>query len=76
MERDLLGRAARDAAILFVAAIALGFIYNAASPLGVNFGIRMEAPRAKSSANSVYSNETVAISPQTQRSTVYRNVGP
>src|SRR5438132_693942 len=73
MERDLLGRATRDAVVLLVAATALGFVYNAATPLGVSFGLRMSAPSSKSATGSIYSNETLAIAAQTQRSTAAPN---
>ena len=69
MERDLLRRALRDAALLLVAASALGLVYNSATPLGVTLGARISAPSSNPTASAIYSNETVAITPQTQRTT-------
>ena len=65
----MLRRALRDAALLLVAASALGLVYNTATPLGVTFGTRVTTSSSNPAAPGIYSNETVAMTPQTQRAT-------
>ena len=64
----------REAAILFLAATALGLVYNAASPLGIELRARnAQTTTVGSHGRATYSNETLSIAPQSQRSTPPRN---